>query len=484
MKKFLLLLLSAITLCTAFAQEEQETTPAQIFKSAPRNYAAEAQPETNPIIVERLEEWKDLKFGFMVHWGPYSQWGVVESWSICSEPWISRDGAPYMEYVQNYRKLNRTFKPNKFDAKRWAKNASDAGMKYVVFTTKHHDGFCMFDSKYTDYTISNSSCPYSKKPQSDITREIVETFRAKGFWTGLYFSKPDWNCPDYWAPEWATPDRNVNYNPQEDKERWQRYCDFTFNQIYELTHNYGAIDILWLDGGWVRPEWSINEEIRTWLGCQGYVQDIDMPKIAKMARQNIPDLLIVDRSVGGKYENYTTPEQQVPDTYLPNPWETCMSMGDSWSWVWDDNYKSTNKLIHTLCDVVAKGGNFLLNVGADAQGELPDTAVVRMKEMGQWLKINGEAIYNTRPAEPYVLNKWRFTQSKNGKVLYAIYLLGEGETMPEVVNLPYFDREPLSAKMLDKGSAKIRKAGDHYELYAHPAKGHKHAVVARIVFEK
>jgi len=478
-------LLFLIILFSVGVLSAQENISDRYSRDAKRPIAEEMQPETNPIIVERLSDWQDLKFGFMVHWGPYSQWGVVESWSICNEPWISRNGANYMEYVQNYWKLNKTFRPTKFDASRWAKVAADAGMKYVVFTTKHHDGFCMFDSKYTDYKITDKSCPYSKNPKSDITREVVETFRAKGFWTGLYFSKPDWHCPDYWAPEWAFPDRNVNYDIHTYPERWQRYCDFTFNQIYELTHNYGAIDILWLDGGWIRPEWSVNDETRPWLGCQGQVQDVNMPRIARMARENIPDLLIVDRSVGGKYENYTTPEKQVPDAYDDKPWETCMTMGDSWSWVKDDNYKSTNTLIHMLCDVVCKGGNLLLNVGPDANGELPEAAVQRMKEIGKWMKINSECIYKTRPAIPYAQAKWRFTQSKDNKVVYAIYLLDEGESLPEVVELPRLNREPVSVKLLDGTKVRMRKNVDHFQMYAHPAKGcEEHAVVFRLQMEK
>ena len=296
-----------------------------------------------------------------------------------------------------------------------------------VLTTKHHDGFCMFDSKQTDYSVAGAECPYHTSAQPDITKDIVDAFRNEGMWIGLYFSKPDWHNDDYWAHEWATPDRNVNYDIASHPQRWENFKQFTYNQIYELTHNYGDIDILWLDGGWVRPEWSLNDETREWLGCYQRIQDIGMPRIAAMARKDNPDLIIVDRSVGGKYENYRTPEQQVPDSLLSYPWETCMSMGDSWSYVENDNYKSTRKLIHTLIDIVAKGGNYLLNIGPDADGKLPETAIQRMKEIGEWLKKNGYAIYGTRPLYPYAKGNIRYTQSKDGKHKYEITLLDDGE---------------------------------------------------------
>ena len=391
------------------------------------NAQRDSQPETDTIILNRIEQWQDLKFGFMAHWGMYSQWGVVESWSICNEPWINRNGADYYEYKKEYQALNRTFNPKHFDASQWAKAAKEAGMKYMVFTTKHHDGFCMFDSKQTDYSVAGAECPYHTTAQPDITKDIVDAFRAEDMWIGLYFSKPDWHNDDYWAHEWATSDRNVNYDIYENPQRWAKFKDFTYNQIYELTHNYGDIDILWLDGGWVRPEWSLTLETLEWLGCYQRIQDIDMPRIAAMARKDNPDLIIVDRSVGGKYENYRTPEQQVPDSLLSYPWETCMSMGDSWSYVENDNYKSTRKLIHTLIDIVAKGGNYLLNVGPDADGQIPEAALQRMKEIGQWLQKNGKAIYGTRPLYPYAKGDLRYTQSKDGKHKYEITLLDEGE---------------------------------------------------------
>ena len=378
-------------------------------------------PETNPVIVQRIGEWQDLKFGFMMHWGIYAQWGIVESWNICNEPWINRNGANYEDYKREYWALNKTFNPRHFNPQGWAAAAKQAGMKYVVFTTKHHDGFCMFDSHFTNYTSMGPDCP----AQTDFTRGVVDAFRDEDMWIGLYFSKPDWHCDDYWAHEWATPDRNVNYSIADHPYRWQRYKNFTFNQIRELTSNYGPIDILWLDGGWVRPEWSVNDETRPWLGCSGQVQDVNMPSIASMVRGTNPQMLIVDRSVGGRYENYRTPEKQVPDTLLPYPWETCMTMGDSWSYVPDDNYKSVKTLLHMLCDVVAKGGNLLLNVGPDADGNLPAEALQRMEAIGLWLDKNGYAIYGTRPLYPYCEGNIRYTQSKDGRHQYAITLTDE-----------------------------------------------------------
>ncbi|MGE0076554.1 MAG: alpha-L-fucosidase [Bacteroidales bacterium] len=420
--------------------------------------------ETDTVILNKIEQWQDLKFGFMMHWGFYSQWSVVESWSICNEPWIDRGGVPYNEYVSKYQALNKTFNPTQFNPDEWATLAYDAGMKYMVFTTKHHDGFCMYSTKQTNYSITDSSCPFSTNPKADITKAMVNAFRTKGFWCGLYFSKPDWHNPDYWAPEWATPDRNVNYNPKDHPERWNRFVDFTYNQIKELTTQYGDIDILWLDGGWIRPEWSLTEESRPWLGCKGWIQDVNMPKIAQMARQNNPDLLIVDRSVHGKYENYRTPEKEVPDSILPYPWETCMTMGNSWSYVKDDEYKSTNTLIHLLVDIISKGGNLLLNVGPSPEGKLPEQAIDRLHAIGDWMKINGQAIYSTHPLYPYKYGNVRFTKGKNGKI-YIFYLLNENESIPSTIHIPTMELTSGFASILGNSTKlRIKQVNDGYNI--------------------
>ena len=380
-------------------------------------------PDPDLLVQQKLDNWQDLKFGFMMHWGTYSQWGVVESWSLCSEPWISRNGAEYTDYVRRYKELPKTFNPVKFDPDKWAEAAWDAGTRYVVFTTKHHDGFNMFDTRYSDYKITSKDCPFNTHPKANVAKYIFDSFRKRGFWTGAYFSKPDWHHPDYWAPEWATPNRCNNYDIRTYPERWKRFEDFTYNQIEELMTEYGKMDILWLDGGWVRPDSTITEEVLSWgYDLPRWGQSIDMERIARMARKNQPGILVVDRSVHGPYENYRTPEQQVPATTLPYPWETCMTMADGWSYSFSPNYKSTRQLIHILVDVVAKGGNFLLNVGPGPDGEIDATAYQRLREIGQWMRINGEAIYGTRPLAPYKEGKVCLTQKKDGKTWYAIYL--------------------------------------------------------------
>ena len=395
-------------------------------------------PETDPLVLRKLEQWQDWKFGFMMHWGPYSQWGVVESWSICSEDvdWCRRpDDVAYVDYVRQYEQLPNTFDPVKFDPAAWAQVAKAAGTKYVVFTTKHHDGFSMFDTRQTDYRITAPNVPFHDDPRADITKAVFDAFRAQGFGIGAYFSKPDWHSDDYWWPRFATPNRHVNYDPGKYPERWQRFVDFTHAQVNELTTGYGAVDILWLDGGWVRPRNTL-DDARQGLAGVPWSQDIDMPGMVATARRNQPGLIVVDRAVGGRYENYRTPEQKIPDEPLAYPWETCMTLGDSWSYVPDDHYKSARSVVHMLVDVVAKGGNYLLNVGPQPDGQLPAEAVQRLRQIGAWMDVNGEAIYASRAVAPYRDGKFRYTRLRNGDV-YAIYLADEGETrLPARLQIP------------------------------------------------
>lgn len=410
---------------------------ASLLLSLALSTAAQPQayfPDPDPAIRQRLEQWQDLKFGLLMHWGAYSQWGIVESWSICPEDLSWATGArkagmgeTHHDYVQQYEALKTTFNPQQFAPEKWAAAAAGAGMKYVVFTTKHHDGFCMFDSKYTDYKITDPGCPFSAHPRSNVAKEVFSAFRQQGLWTGAYFSKPDWHSDDYWWKRFPPSDRNCNYSISKHPEKWQKFTEFTHNQIMELMSDYGPMDILWLDGGWVRKKTA--DEVKAELleeyegsrwGRNPQSQDPDMAGLVKKARAKQPRLIVVDRAVPGEHQNYLTPEQHIPDTGLPYPWETCMTMAGSWSHVPNDVYKPTDDLIQKLVDIVSKGGNYLLNIGPRPDGELDSTAYARLRDIGAWMKTNGEAIYGTRMHTPFGEGESiRYTRSKDGKTRYV-----------------------------------------------------------------
>lgn len=393
-------------------------------------------PETDPLVQQKLVKWQELKFGLFMHWGIYSQWGIEASWSFCSEDngWNPRENGRfenYEQYKEDYRNLRKVFNPTKFSPEKWARAAKEAGMRYVVLTTKHHDGFCMFDTKTTDYKITSSECPFHTNPRANIAKETFHAFRAEGFMIGAYFSKPDWDSKDYWWPYFATPDRHVNYDPARYPERWNRFRDFTFRQIEELMTGYGSVDILWLDGGWIRPANNIPRRFEDWAKKNNWNQDIDIPRIAGMARAHQPGLIVVDRTVAGKFENYVTPEGSVPDEPIQVPWETCLMMAtDQWSFKPNQKFRPARELIHALVDNVSKGGNLLLDIGPSPEGDWPDTAYYRLKEIGAWMKVNDEAIYETQFIAPFKDGKIRLTQKKNTEAVYAVYLGEEHESSP------------------------------------------------------
>lgn len=402
-------------------------------------------PETDPLVLKNLDEWQGKKFGLLMHWGTYSQWGIVESWSICPEDygWCERkkgsNPANYNDYVKDYEGLKKTFNPVKFDPAKWAKAAKYAGMKYMVFTTKHHDGFNMFDTKYSDYKVTDKDCPFSSNPKSNIAKEVFNAFRNENLMIGAYFSKPDWHNENYWDPYFPPFDRNVNYDPTLYPEKWKKYVDFTHNQILELLTDYGKVNILWLDGGWVRKrdqqnikenyeeKFTENESKNGFIKHRVVEQDVKMDELVAEARQKQPGLIVVDRAVHGKNQNYLTPENRVPEKTLPYPWESCITSGGGWSYTPDAKYLTGREGIHMLIDVVAKGGNLLLNVAPSPEGEWQQGAYDLLTAYGDWMKVNSTAIYNTKPIAPYKENNICMTQNKEGNV-FLFYLAKEGET--------------------------------------------------------
>ena len=405
MKKFLICFSILILAISAVAQDYAS------YYVAPKESEVKA----------KLEQWKDLKFGMIIHWGLYAVPGIVESWSICSEDedWIPRDSTMrYSDYKQWYWNLSKEFNPVDFDPDQWASVAHDAGMKYVVFTTKHHDGFALFDTKYSDFSIAKG--PFAQNPKADALKYVFEAFRKQNMMIGAYFSKPDWHSQDYWWNRYATPNRHVNYKIDQHPYRWENFKKFVYGQIGEITQRYGQVDILWLDGGWVRPP----------------EEDINMKTVADIARKNQPGILIVDRTVGGEYENYQTPEKQIPEKQLANPWETCVPLSKDWGYIPNAKFKSANEVIGMMMEIVAKGGSLLLGVGPTPQGLIEPEVVKILEEIGAWMKLNGEAIYNTRCLANYQAEDLWFTTSKDGKYVYALCPGTKSPTLTWTGNIP------------------------------------------------
>ena len=381
----------------------------------PDDYVEPKEPEVR----ERLEWFKDQKLALMMHFGMYSQMGVYESWPLsdADSSW-SRVQIDWTEDAEEFKRqywnLWKSFNPVRFQPKKWARLAKDNGFRYLIFTTKHHDGFCLFDTRYTDFKVTNPGCPFSKDPRADIVRNVFDAFRAEGLGIAAYFSKPDWHSEDYWENRGMgrTVSRMPTYDVKANPEKWAKFREFTKNQIVELVRDYGPVDVIWLDGGQVQRKTGL---------------DIGIEDIIAEARKYKKDLISADRTAGGACENVITPEQTVPPEPLAVPWESCITMGTGFSYRYDDEFKSPRELVHLLLDVVAKGGNLALNVAPGPDGRLPQPAIERMEALGAWLKANGAGVYATRPAAPFSKGKWRFTGSKDAKTLYAFRLWSNGE---------------------------------------------------------
>lgn len=410
-----LLILSAITAGGLGARAQE--APVQGFVHEQSSADGYVWP-TDQAVLDKLDKWQDQKFGVLFHWGLYSVPGIVESWSICSEDvdWIGRKvNLPYDEYKKWYFNLKDSLNPVDFNPEQWADIMDRAGMKYMVFTTKHHDGFCTFDSKLTDFTVAKG--PFASNPRKNVAKEVFNAFRDKDFMIGCYFSKPDWHCEWFWNPYFATPNRRINYKKERHPDWWKNYQDFTAGQLGELLGgDYGKFDILWLDGGWITGD------------------DIKLDSILADARgSRHPGLISVDRAIKGRNENYQTPERGIPATQLNYPWESCITLSNDWGWVPNAPFKSPTKVLGLLSEITAKGGCLLLGVGPTAQGLIQPEVEERLTVIGDWLGKNGEAIYSTRTTPLYNDGSVWFTANKDGKTLYAIYALPENEKLPATI---------------------------------------------------
>ncbi|HEY8485682.1 MAG TPA: alpha-L-fucosidase [Longimicrobiales bacterium] len=352
----------------------------------------------------RMAWWREARFGMFIHWGPYAvPAGTYRGQRIAGiGEWIMQRAAiPIPEYEQ----FARQFNPTKFDAEEWVRLAKEAGMKYIIITSKHHDGFAIFDSKVSDYDIVDFT-PFRRDP----LKELAEAARRHGLKLGFYYSIMDWHHPDAQAPNYPNYNDGRKTNPN-----FKRYVEeYMKPQLRELLTNYGEVAVLWFDGEWI-PDWTEEQGRDLYAFVRRLQPNILINNRVGKGRQGMQGL-----TKEGHIGDFGTPEQEVPPQGLPGvDWESCMTMNDTWGYKsFDDNWKDTRTLIRILIDAASKGGNFLLNVGPTAEGVIPAPSVHRLREIGEWMKVNGEAIYGTS-ASPFAEQpSWgRFTR-KPGK-LYA-----------------------------------------------------------------
>ena len=421
------------------AEEKEDIVQEGVHNySAAKDYVWPKDPE----VLKQLEWFQDQKLALMMHWGLYCQLGIVASWALSDKDseWSRHqiNWADGETFKKQYYGLNKSFNPVRFQPEEWAQMAADCGFKYLILTTKHHDGFCLWDTQYSDYKVTAPDCPYHVNEHADLIKSMFDAFRAKGIGIGAYFSKADWHTPYYRTPELEDSKPTNNgpmYDPKEDPERWEKFIQYTKNQVLELCRDYGRVDILWFDAGWVRE-------------TNG--QGIRLNEIVDEARKLQPWVLSVDRTIGGAYENYVTPEMCVPDEPLGVPWESCLTLGADFTYEYADRYKSPRELVNTFVGIVAKGGNMALNVSPQPDGRIPVDAMESLYGFGAWLKTYGEAIYGTRAVAPYQYENLRFTQKGDAVYAFRLYPIAQ-ESVEAKIFIPY-TKKASKVTMLDDGT--------------------------------
>jgi len=367
-------------------------------------------PETREQRDKRMQWWREARFGMFIHWGisavPAGEWQGEEIRG--AGEWIMNSAKIP---VSEYEPLADQFNPILFDADEWVQIAKDAGMKYIVITSKHHDGFCLWDSKVSEYDIADAT-PFER----DILGELAESCKKHGVRLCFYHSIMDWHHPDAQAPHYPT--YNI-FDPGGKKNpRFGRYVKHYLKpQVRELIVNYGPLGVLWFDGEWI-PEWTEAMGKDMYHFVRGLQPDIIINNRVGKGRKGMQGLTKEGYFAG----DFGTPEQEIPATGLPGvDWESCMTMNDSWGYKKNDhNWKSKEKLLHNLVDTASKGGNYLLNVGPTAEGLIPKASIERLQAMGKWLKVNSESIYGTT-ASPIGKPAWGRCTAKPGKLYLHVF---------------------------------------------------------------
>jgi alpha-L-fucosidase len=341
---------------------------------------------------QRMRWWKDARFGLFIHWGLYAVPAGEWKGETNHAEWI-RTTAKIP--IHEYEKFVQQFNPVKFNAEDWVKLAKEAGMKYIVITSKHHDGFCMFDTKQTDFDIM--STPFHR----DVMKELSEACKKEGIQLCFYHSIMDWHHPDY------LPRREWEKDRPTTGANFSNYISYMKNELKELLSNYGKIGVLWFDGEWENT-WTHEKGKDIYQYVRSLQPSILVNNRVDVGREGVQGLTKEGEFVG----DFGTPEQEIPATGVPGvDWESCMTMNNNWGYnSHDNNWKSSEDLVRKLIDIASKGGNFLLNVGPTAEGVFPQPAIDRLKDMGSWMEINGESIYGTQ-ASPFKSLSWgRCTQ--------------------------------------------------------------------------
>ena len=344
----------------------------------------------------KLDWWRDSRFGMFIHWGLYAvPAGTWKDKGTGHAEWIRTTAQIPLE---EYDEFVPEFNPVNFDADAWCAMANDAGMGYVVITTKHHDGFCLFDSEYTDFDIM--STPFKR----DIMKELAEAAPKHDIHMSWYHSIMDWHHSDY------LPRRGWEKDRTADGADMQRYRKYLHAQVSELLTNYGPVGIMWFDGEW-ESTWRGSYGKELYELCVGLQPEVIVNNRLG-ARGGMEGLTGMDGYAGGYGGDYMTPEQEIPDAVEQGiDWETCMTMNGRWGYnMVDKNFKSTTDLLQKLSDIASKSGNFLLNVGPKADGTFPEESIQRLEEIGDWMDVNGEAIHGTVGSPFQELDWGRATQ--------------------------------------------------------------------------
>jgi alpha-L-fucosidase len=375
--------------------------------------------EANPNLktnLKALQNWQEMRLGLFIHWGPVSLRGTEIGWSRGRE-------VPISEYDNLYKEFN----PSLFNAKEWVKIAKEAGMKYLIITSKHHDGFCIWNSKYTDYDIM--STPFKR----DILKELSDECEKQGILFGTYHSILDWYHPHY------TTRYGGDSRPVEQSDMNQ-YIDYLKDQIKELVQNYGT-NILWFDGEW-EDSWDHENGMDLYRYVRDLRDDILINNRVDKGRKGMQGMTISKKFAG----DFGTPEQVIGAFHPDIPWESCMTICQQWAWKPNDQMKSLKECIQTLAKTAGGGGNLLLNVGPMLDGRIEQRQIDRLKEIGNWLKKNGESIYGTQGG-PFIPTSWMASTHKGNKIYLHLFAWPE-----KLLKLPKFEKVTITTAQILNGA--------------------------------